>query len=392
MKVYAPQKPEKDFWGELDISVEDALEFEQNKKRPWLTLHSQMSKFPGWFEVINREESKKRDFKAYFKHQFKNYKIDFYRNYFLCQFASSVDNTAIKERLPDEIKTKYLQELENGTFSYESMLYPIYKLNKELLIGIFYDSLINKASMKMFEFNSTVQLNFIENLNNKIIQNHLQSLQDDGIIRRNFQLWWFDKKEDRTKILIRTESKRRSSIHQVAQNTFLKTAGDKIMVFSDKGKKLEVLSREAPIVAKWASMIVSKIIQKEIEYMPIPNQHESDKIFKFLLDVQQDKVDNVSLMGIEVKNTVLINSPTISVDSSSSESISESLTELQNKHKITLLNSIEDINHVTLTYDEITYKLLLNTENGITTISFDNRNMHESEKNKFYEILHANLG
>ncbi|MCJ8306422.1 MAG: hypothetical protein HRU07_05165 [Nitrosopumilus sp.] len=390
MKVYAPEKPEKDFWGELDISVDDALEFEQSKKRTWLTLHSKMSKFPGWFEVINREESKKRNFKEYFKHQFKKYKINFYRNYFLCQFASVVDTIAIKERLPDEIRSKYSQELENGIFSYQSMLYPIYKLNKELLVGIFYDSLINKASMKMFEFNSTVQLDFIEKLNNKIIQKHLQTLQDDGTIRRNFQLWWFDKKEDRTKVLIRTESKRRSSIHQVAQNTFLKTAGDKIMVFSDNGKKLEVLSKEAPTVAKWASMIVSKVIQKEVKYIPIPNQHESDKIFKFLIDIQQGKIDNVSLIGIEVKNTILINSPTISLDSS--ESISESLTELQNKHKITLLNSIEDINHVILIYDDITYKLLLNTENGITTISFDNRNLHEPEKNKFYEILNANLG
>lgn len=198
--MYSFQAPTKNFWERLDISVDDALEFEKPKKKPWLTLFTQMKKTDGWFSVIDLPKRKK-DFKTYFKHLFKNSKSTFYRLYFLCQFASKVDNVAIRERLPDEIKTKYQIKLENGEYSYESMLYPIYKLNPDLLEDILYDSIINKSSMKTFEFTEKDISGFTTKLNGTSIKDYFDFLKGDGKLRSNFEIWWFERKNGKIKIL-----------------------------------------------------------------------------------------------------------------------------------------------------------------------------------------------
>lgn len=392
LREYSIIPKEREFWENLDIPVDDALEFEKPKKRPWLTLFYNISKYPGMYAVINREDKKDYDFKAYFKHLFKHKKIQFYRTFFLVELASKLDNNSIKSKLPKEIEEIYSEWLNKGEISYSALLYPIFKLNKELLTGIFYDSLITKASLKTFQcqYSSKIQ-KFLKQLDEDGITKFFSLLQSDGTMRRNFQLWWFEKKDNKIKILIRTESKRRQSIHQVTKNTFLKTAGDKIMVFSEDGTQLQVLSKDAITVAKWASKIVGKAIGKEITYEPIPDQYTSDEMLTFISKVRKDLIDNVKLLGIEICNTPLASAPNLSVESNNFESISAAVDELENDYKLPIISNMEDITSFTLSINDISYKISTSTENGLTTIMFNNKNLRENQKNKFREVINSTL-
>lgn len=392
MRKYHIQKNEREFWEKLEIPVDDALEFENPKKRPWQKLRNIIKKYPGWMDVMDAEDGKSYDFNLVFKNLFQKKKLFFYRVYFLTRFAETIDNNSIKSRLPNQIYEKYKDKLESKEYEYKSLLYSIYKSNRTILENIFYDSLINGASLKSYTcaYSEDIE-NFLNTWNNELLTVHLKKLNSTGKMRRRFHIWWFENSNEKIKILIRFESKRRSPIHQVTKNTFLKTAGDRIMIFSERGTKLELLAKEANVVANWFNLILTDKLKKHIQFQEVPYRYDSNKIFEFLKKVQLKQFVNISLLSLEVRNISIANSPTISLISSSFDPISDALSELEIKHKLLLLTNMNDIVNFTLGIDGMPYKVTVNTDNDTCHILFDNKSLLEKDKDHFRQVLNSVL-
>ena len=221
------------------------------------------------------------------------------------------------------------------------------------------------------------------------IETFFQKLKEEGIIKRKVKVWWFETNDSKTKIFVRLESHKRNPIQQVSKNLFLKTAGIKGMVLSDKGNKLEVvLSRDAKAVIKWMGLLIKHITTKNVEFTRVIQEFEVDEIADFLERLRNGEVDGMILLGIERKNAPIVNSPTIRLESSNLGSITDSLKELKDNHNLNLISEMKDILGMTVKVDGTIYRLVTPTnEEDKTVISFENRNMSEEKKDASISTL-----
>lgn len=379
---------EKRFWQDLEISVDDILEYEKTGKRPVTRLHNKLKHVSGWIRVINDNlGTKYESLLLLLRHLFRYRKLEFYRIFFLVEFVESVERDSIKNRLPDGINLQYKKEIDEKTVSYDSLVYSIYKHDHNIITNIWYDHLVTKASLKMYKSDNIIDAEqFLLNLDIKSIEEFFTKLNLENVIKRTSKVWWFENRENKTKIFVRLESKRRRPIHQISRNTFLKTAGDRIIIFSNKGNQLEILSKE-PAVANWAGILVSSGIGKTVNYSYEIPKVEVNKMKNFIDSVRKGQVSNIILLGIERKNAPLTNSPTLKLDSKNIESLDDSLKELEETHKLQIMSEIENIVSITIGIDTKAYKFLLVTVDNETTINFDNRNLSEGERNKIKQVL-----
>ena len=380
---------EQTFWHDLDIAVEDVLELEKVGKRPVVRLSNKMKNTSGWLEVMKKVYDKKRDseLKDFLQKTFGRNKTEFYRLFFLCVLSTAVDKKAILNRIPSEILQLYDEQIKQKSIDVETLLLPIYKYDKNILINIFYDTLINKSVFKTYHTQKIIDAEkFLLNLTSKKVGKFFAELKKDKVIRRNVKVWWFETDSLQTSIFVRLESNSRQSIHQVSKNTFLKTAGHRALLFSEKGNKLEVLSKEANSAAKWASHILTTHLRKTVVFEEVIQEFNSDKVLNFLNKTKNEDIDKVILLGIEKRNTPLPNSPTLTLEAEGFDSLKQSLDELEQKG-IPLITDLEDISKITLAIKNKIYRLTLNTINGVTTMKFDTKNLSEEEKNNVKELL-----
>ncbi len=380
---------EQKFWHDLDIAVEDVFDLEKTGKRPVVRLSNRMKKSSGWLDTMKIEYNKKRDtdLKEFLQKIFGKNKTDFYRLFFLYVFSTAVDKKSIMNRVPSNIFQKYDKLIKNKSIDVECLLLPIYKHDQKILVKIYYDTLINKSTFKPYRTEKLIDAeNVLVNLTIDKIEKFFEKLKKDKVIRRNVKVWWFETSSTHTSIIVRLESNSRQAIHQVSKNTFLKTAGHRALLFSEKGNKLEVLSKEPDSVAKWASTLLTINLQKNVTFAEVVQEFESDKVVSFVNKTRNENIDNVLLLGIEKKNAPLPNSPTLTLESEGFDSLKESLTELEKKG-IPLITATEDIAKITLGIGQRIYRLSLSTINGITTVKFDTKNLSEEEKNTVRQLL-----
>lgn len=380
---------ERKFWHDLDIAVEDVLDLEKTGKRPVVRLSNGMKHSSGWLEMMKIEYNKKRDtdLKEFLQKIFGKNKTEFHRLFFLYVFSTAVDKKAIMNRVPSDILQKYDEQIKNKSISIECLLLPTYRHDPSILVKIYYDTLINKSTFKPYHSEKTIDAeDVLVNFTTEEIEKFFQKLKKDKVIRRNVKVWWFETSPEHTSIIVRLESKSRQAIHQVSKNTFLKTAGNRALLFSKKGNKLEVLSKESDSVAKWASILLSNNLKKNVTFKEVVQEFESDKVINFVKNTRNETIDKVKLLGIEKKNAPLPNSPTLTLESEGFESLKESLTELEQKG-IPLITDIEDIAKIILGIGPKIYRLSLSTINGITTVKFDTKTLSEEEKNTVKQLL-----
>lgn len=380
---------ERKFWHDLDIAVEDVIDLEKTGKRPVVRLSNKMKNNSGWLEVMKNVYNKKRDLelKDFLQKIYGKNKTEFHRLFFLCILSSAVDKKSILNRAPLAIIQQYDKQIKQKLIDIETLLLPIYKHDKDILINIFYDTLINKSTFKTYRTKKSIDAeSFLVNLTSNQVEKFFDKIKKDKIIRRNVRIWWFETNSKYTSIFVRLESNTRQSIHQVSKNTFLKTAGHRALLFSEKGNKLEVLSKEAESVAKWASNILTTNLKKEVIFEEVIQEFDSDKVLNFVNKTRNENIDKVLLLGIEKKNAPLPNSPTLTLESEGFESLKQSLAELEQKG-IPLITDPEDIAKITLAIGERIYRLSLNTINGVTTMKFDTKTLSEEEKNTVKQLL-----
>jgi len=385
-------KPEEiKFWEDLSVAVEDIREMIGSSSRPVTKLLNRLNKYTGWLEILNSHyDTSYNELKSLIKHLATYRKAEFARLFCLVVFASVVDRTSINNRIPKDYMKKYGSKLEDKTVSYESILFLLLKNNPDILKGIFYDSIINRSPSRIFVCKPKIDVSEeLLKLSESDIEAFFCKLKENRTIKREVKVWWFETKDSKTKIFVRLESRKRNTIPQVSKNLFIKTAGIKGMMLSDNGNKLDVvLSRDAKAVTKWMKLLIKEFANKNVEFSRVVQEFETSEISDFLARLRRGEVNGITLLGVERRNAPLVNSPTIRLESSNMESITDSLKELEDNHSMNLISEIKDIVGITVGVGGTTYRLStpINEEEKIV-VSFDNRNMSEDKKDAMINAL-----
>lgn len=379
------------FWEDLSVPVEDIREMINASVRPTTKLLNRLNKYSGWLEILNAHyDTSYSELKLIIRHLATHRKAEFARLFCLIIFALQVDRISIKNRIPNDILEKYKTKLEDNSVSYESILFLLLKNKPQTLKGVFYDSIINRSPTRTFICEPTIDVTEkLQNVSENDIQEFFKKLREDGIIRREVKLWWFETNNSKTKIFVRLESRNRNPIHQVAKNLFLKTAGIKGMVLSEKGNRLDIVSsRDTQAVTKWMELLIEHISKKSVTFSRIVQEFETSEISDFLTRLKNGEIAEMRLLGIERRNAPVVNSPTIRLESSNMEPITESLKELESSHNLNLISEMKDILGITVGIGDITYRLntLTNKDEKII-LNFENRNMSEDKKDAVISTL-----
>ncbi|MDE1818374.1 MAG: hypothetical protein KGI19_07205 [Thaumarchaeota archaeon] len=325
--------------------------------------------------------------RPFLKDLYRKNKTEFRRLFFLTEFASRVDIHSIQNRIPDEIRSKYAQAILEKRVSYDELLLPVYKYDKELLTGMLYDSLITKSPFKTYKTVLPMDAEiFLNDLNKEKVEELFSDLKKAGVLKNMPKVWWFENRFGKTKIFSRVESKKRHSIHLVSRNTFLKTAGDRAMIFSDKGNLLNVLTKRADAVAKWADTIMTIGLKKRVVYIPITLEYDHADVKGFIEKVRNNSVEKFTLLGLERKNAPLINSPILRIESKDMGSVTDSIKELE-EHNVPIISDIENITQIILGIGGKPYKFSLELIDEKMTLHFDNRHLPEMEKDKIRQLI-----
>lgn len=379
------------FWEDLSVPVEDIREMINASVRPTTKLLNRLNKYSGWLEILNAHyDTSYSELKLIIRHLATHRKAEFARLFCLIIFALQVDRISIKNRIPNDILEKYKTKLEDNSVSYESILFLLLKNKPQTLKGVFYDSIINRSPTRTFICEPTIDVTEkLQNISENDIQEFFKKLREDGIIRREVKLWWFETNNSKTKIFMRLESRNRNPIHQVTKNLFLKTAGIKGMVLSEKGNRLDIVSsRDTQAVTKWMELLIEHISKKSVTFSRIVQEFETSEISDFLTRLKNGEIAEMRLLGIERRNAPVVNSPTIRLESSNMEPITESLKELESSHNLNLISEMKDILGITVGIGDITYRLntLTNKDEKII-LNFENRNMSEDKKDAVISTL-----
>lgn len=379
---------DKAFWQSLDVSTEDIMELGTNGSKPVQKLLSRL-KDPGWLEVINDTYNKNFDtLKEAIEELYSFHKNEYYTIFAITEFCSIVDNPVIKERLPEKIRAKYEAGIAGSRIGYESLLLPIMKQDRNVLLDMFYEVVFSKPSRKTYRCDSQIDAEeILARLDRKEVEAFFSKLMKDRKIKRQVKLWWIKSENGKTRIALRLETTKRKSIHQVSTNTFIKMAGDRLMVISDKGNTIEVSSKERDAIARWVGMLLTSKLKEQISYSQQIRIYESDKVSNFIQRLREEQVKDMAWTRIEFKNASVANSPIIAVESSNMEPVNESVKDLETKHNLPVTSKVEDILNVNVMVKGRSYKLKIKTHEGKTNVLFDNKNLAEKEKDEVERLL-----
>lgn len=380
---------ERKFWENLDVSIEDLRDLTRSKKNLPLRLNNKIKDMPGWLQVINGEYQKEFDsLRDALVWIYSKRKSEFLSLFAIAEFCKYVDVGSIMNRLPTSIIDKYQSGLNEGTVSYHPLLLPLFRYDRNLLVDMFYSVLIDKSSLKTYRADPSIDAKeFLQGLNEAAVTRFFEKLRRERVIRRNVKLWWLKSENDELKLLVRLESVKRKSIRQVSTNIFMKTAGSRIMIFSEKGNKLSVMSKGRDASAKWAGLLISSGLKTPVTYSQVINEFESDKVSEFIAKLKEGQIADVAWRGIKRRNLNVPDSPTITIESGNMGPVNASIRALEEEKNLNMTSDVKDILILEIAIKGRAYKLKTKTNEGITTIIFDNKNIPEAEKDEVETIL-----
>jgi hypothetical protein len=388
----------KDFWESLGVSIEDIIDKKNDLS------DAQMCQ-----KLAHKLESLSVDFFPTIKFAFNlegNSLVEILQGIYLTSKSDFIDLFALaifaeKKFNPDiiyEVASKALhgelaRRAADKTIDPMALLLPLFKTEQNNLRQIYYEYLIQRAPMKKYVNELTVQYSVqLNGLTHDKISGLIEEFEKKKSSKqqRPIKLWWFDKKEDNIRVVFRREKGARSQIKFVERNVFQKTGDEKIFIISEKGNVLEMYSvREPKRTKKIAEWIMTKLTGQDIRYSEIINNYALSKVEDFINRLNLNQIQDVELLAIKVRNAPLIKSPTIEIECS--ECVTPAIDALKNEHRLPILSRPSDIMQFKIRYDQRVYQIKTRIQGNQIELISDNRNLRDFEKEKLSKMLREQI-
>jgi hypothetical protein len=388
----------KEFWESLGVPVDDITEKQTELgERIFQRLARKLENLSGdYFQIV--KETFKIDgtsLTAILQALYSSSKPEFLDLFALAMFAEKKVNPEIIYEVASGImKGSLARRISERTIDSTAVLLPLFKTHPEAIRQIYYEHLLQRSSLKRFvcepRLSQSLNLNSIDF---KKIENLLQMFEKhrSAKLRRPIKLWWFDKDDEKGRIVFRREKNARSELKLVKKNVFQKTGDEKIFVIRDGGSVLEMCSRREPKrTVKVAEFIINKLTGQKVKFLEVFNSYDSEKVSEFITRLKSGEIENASLLSIKVRNVPLTNSPIMELQCS--ECLVPAIQDLEDNHNLSIMDRAEDILGLRIRLEGRSYNLKTRIEGNEIEIISDNKNLRDPDKQKISKFLAEQIG
>ena len=385
---------EKDYWSDIEVSLDDIRQLAKKEKDLVKRLYNRIKDSNDWINQIkNTFGSKQSDLKKILQQIFDNDKDQFYTLFAIVEFSRKIlDPNIVYSRVLTSLPA-YKTAIENKQIAFDALLLPLYYKDKNALQHIYYDHMIQKASLRKYQCEKRINGDkFLRTLNETAVKNFLADMRKSNRLRRDTKVWFVRHQGNKTQIFFRVQSKRLTPIKLLNNNQFIRMASLRTLIFSGQGNMLEIFSKGEPErIAKLAGLFLASGLKTEVRYVLAAQKYDTAQLTNFVRKAVSKQLAGVKIVEIERRNAPLPTSPTMILRSQTLESLDEPIKDLRERYKIDLTNNLSDIAALKMLIGQRAFRIRFKPENGQTEVFVNNRNIREDQKDMILDFLNKNV-
>ena len=213
----------------------------------------------------------------------------------------------------------------------------------------------------------------------RILDSYQRGMRGD---RRKIHVMWVMAHDGKIKIIFRKDKRSTTVIKKTIHNEAIKTADQKIFVFSDNGSKLSAyLGREPKKTVEIAQHLAGKLFARTMIFNEDIIKKPVIFLDRFINAIQETNPQRVKLFAITTVNTPLSNLPKIEIRSRGRETINQNIIELAStSHALPLILSHSDLQNATIQIQEQKFKLHFEIEGENVIIKCSDKGYNAEKK------------
>jgi len=385
-------KDKTQYWERLDVSLEDILEETENIREKIITkVVNKLGQNDDWLKVLRVVLGKEGDLQSILSDLYAHKRDTFYEIYASAKFSDRiVDQSLIRKKADRILTAKYSETLALKLEDPKPLTLPLFLVNADALVDLYYDDLLGKSSIRSYFYEHTTSaLHDFSALNKQQVQRFIQGYERTRrkSQRRRSRIWWLINEDGKIKIFFRREKKGRTAVRKVDHNEFIKTADWKIFVFSENGKKLDVVSnREPKRAVKIANYVASQIFGIEIAYEEKHTEIPRATLQGFVTAIKTQSID---ILELRVRNAPIDGSPYLDLRSNSSNSLNKAVTDLAEINQLNLLSDPTKIQSAKIRLKGKTFNIKFEPVGSYIRIVCRNKGYGEKERRVIEEFFNS---
>lgn len=360
------------FWEKVKICIEDLVEEDTNGNLVNKLINT-IEVLDDWLDLLQKEFND-NNIERILNNLYAANKLDFYDLYCCIIFGEKVNNLNVII----EQTQKYLDPTQYPTedVNVRPYVYALFKQDESIINDIYYEDIIqsNSSSLKPYYTSVAIDAHSDKEINIKLIKRlftQFEGLKRKQNRRRN-KVWWVDADDDIIKIVFRRQKTKRSAIEIVDGNKFLKTAEERIIIFSNNFQKVEIHTKSEPLRTKKIAEYIAKSILgiEDIEYIENPITIENNAMGNFISNIYSESTE---IFGIKIHNTPIANSPTLEFTSLNGLPLNQSIIELR-EHSVDLLDDQTNVQYIKVKInDKLSTINFVHNDNNVVVICKNKR-------------------
>ena len=378
---------ETQFW--LDINVRLAefcairLNDQNHAKRIYTILKASEQT---WYRLLIRDfGANGNGLFSFLQTQYHRNKTLFCQIYALKKFSDSIVNTELivnkaKEVLGEDYSGyKILAEDDP-----RGLILPIfYRSRDDAIFDLYCDNIMKKSSVKTFNAISGFSQGEPTHITRESVQEILNLYQKAKRgDQRKIHVMWVSSQNNKIKIIFRRDKRSTTVIKKTAHNEAIKTADQKILVFTDNGSKLSAhLGREPIKTLEIVRHLAGKLFGRTLVFNEDIIRKPVRVLDRFISAIKEEDNQQVRVFAITVVNTPLTNFPTIEIRSRAREPINQNIIELSSpSYALHLITNHSELLNATVQIQEQKFKLHFKIESGSVIINCSDKGYNTEKK------------
>lgn len=239
--ISIPEK-EKQFWLDINIQLEEfctlRLKDQAHANKIYRILKASEQ---SWYRLLIRDFGAGGDgLFSFLQTQYHRNKTLFCQIYALKKFSDGIGNTELiinkaKEVLGEDYSGYRILAEDDP----RGLILPIFHRSHDAIIDLYCDNILKKSSVKTYNaisgFNQGQPTPITMESVQRIMDLYQKKKRGD---QRKIHIMWVSSQQNKIKIIFRREKRSTTVIKKTARNEAIKTADQKILVFTDNGSKL----------------------------------------------------------------------------------------------------------------------------------------------------------
>jgi hypothetical protein len=262
------------------------------------------------------------------------------------------------------------------------LILPIFHRNRDALIDLYCDNVMKKSSIKTY--NATLGFNqgHPAEITKESVQRLLNTFQRrKGSDRRPIHVMWVNSHQETIKIIFRKDKRSTTVIKKTSHNEAVKTADQKILVFTEGGLKLTAyLGLERSKTLEIAQYLAGKLFGRTIIFNEDIIKKPIRVLDRFIAALKQPNNSQVRVFGISAVNSPLTNFPTIEIRSRAREPINQNIIELSSPYGLHLLTNSSELMNAVVQIQEKKYKIHFEIEGQNVIIKCSDKGYNTEKK------------